>query len=154
MLSHVVDISASGEKVILLSPPEPSDWTKSLEATFRERHYEIEWTTLSNAPPPSGVIISLLDCDGPFLEQMAEDSFCSVRDYFIGCKACWVIWVTLSSQLQCRDPYYSLTLGCWRGIRSKHMLDISTLEVDQFDSVVSNAVAIIHKKNAIFLKPE
>lgn len=92
-------------------------------------------------------IISLLDLEGPFFDNISENRYSTLQRYISGCvDTTRILWVTKETQISCEDPRFSLVLGFARTMRYERGLDFGTFEIDRFDSVASDALVTVYEK--------
>ncbi|KAK4118948.1 hypothetical protein N657DRAFT_694068 [Parathielavia appendiculata] len=104
---------AEKKRITLLSLPGDQDdhSAAQLEAQLRSRGYSVN-------PRHPGETLPAGQDVGIFTEA--------------GAKGAGVLWVTRLSQAQSQDPRWAQTIGTARTIRSELMVDVATLEVDDF----------------------
>ncbi|KAF5025548.1 hypothetical protein F66182_2356 [Fusarium sp. NRRL 66182] len=99
------------------------------------RGYTISYSTLAENPPSGQDIISLLDEERPFFEDMDATKFEQLRNYINQLGSAGLLWLTKSSSTQhCHDPRYAQAIGFARTMRSEEGVDFATCETDDLDS--------------------
>ncbi|KAK2811573.1 hypothetical protein FQN49_008445, partial [Arthroderma sp. PD_2] len=146
LLSSVAHTPNNHKDVTLLAGGSPRPWAKEVACTLREQGYNVNWGTLTQAPPADQWIISLLDLDGPYLHNISEQGYTALHAFLTHINKSKMIWVTNMGQLACADPRFSLIFGLARTLRHELALDISTFETDIFDSTAVNAFLGVLKK--------
>ncbi|KAM5467173.1 Type I Iterative PKS [Microsporum ferrugineum] len=116
-------------------------WGRVVESYLSEKGYVVHWCTLDQVPA-NQTVISLLDLDGPFFDNIPEEDFRAFQTCMSTKNNCRVLWVTRGSQLECADPRYGLVLGLARTLRFEMDVDFSTFEVDRFDK--NTAISLCH----------
>ncbi|KAI1864640.1 hypothetical protein JX265_008364 [Neoarthrinium moseri] len=76
-------------------------------------------------------IISLLDEDSPFFEEIDEHRFQTLQALLANIGESGLFWVTRPSQMQSKDPRYATVVGAIRSIRHEDSIDFATCEVDE-----------------------
>lgn len=104
---------------------------------LRMEGYLITECKLGDPPPKGQDVVSLLDIEKPFFENIDELHFQSFKDFIHGLKDAGVLWVTHASEIGCHDPRYAQVLGLARVIRSEMLADFATCEVENFDDARS-----------------
>ncbi|KAK2021943.1 hypothetical protein LX32DRAFT_574456 [Colletotrichum zoysiae] len=90
-------------------------------------------------------VISLLDDDHPFFEDIEEQRFRTLQKLLAGIGEKRLFWVTRPSQVQCKDPRYATAIGAIRSIRNEDTIHLATCEVDDvFRSLDEVADAFVH----------
>ena len=113
---------------------------------LRERAYEVDFCTLNERPVPGQTIVSAIDLEGPFLYSATEEKFDEFRSFFEGIQDSTLLWLTGAAQIACKDPNYSLVLGMARSIRNELRMDLTTLELENFNSeAFKAAVDVLHE---------
>lgn len=101
-----------------------------LAAAFTAKDIRVEWKALSEPLPPDQDIISLLEVDDPFLDQISEMDFGHLIHSFSNVQNCCFLWLTHTTQVGCRDPRFAKVLGLGRNLRSELGLSFATIEMD------------------------
>ncbi|EEQ34967.1 Fum1p [Microsporum canis CBS 113480] len=127
--------------VYLLHHSKPHHWGHMVESFLSEKGYAVHWCILDQVPA-NKTVISLLDLDGPFFDNISEEDFRAFQTCMSTRSNCRILWVTRGSQLECADPRYGLVLGLARTLRFEMDVDFSTIEVDRFDK--NTAISLCH----------
>ncbi|OHX00905.1 beta-ketoacyl synthase domain-containing protein [Colletotrichum incanum] len=88
-------------------------------------------------------ILCLLDLESPFFHNMGPTQWNELKKSFFSAQDEKMLWVTGASQMCCKAPNYSLTLGAARSVRRELGMDLATLELESFDVYGWNAVATV-----------
>ncbi|KAK1993234.1 beta-ketoacyl synthase domain-containing protein [Colletotrichum falcatum] len=88
-------------------------------------------------------ILCLLDLESPFLHNMGPAQWSQLKKSLFSAQSEKMLWVTGASQMGCKDPNYSLTLGAARSVRRELAMDLVTLELESFDVHGWAAVATV-----------
>ncbi|OJZ82952.1 hypothetical protein ASPFODRAFT_210761 [Aspergillus luchuensis CBS 106.47] len=110
-------------------------WAAVIEKKLSYNGYDAEWC-IFGGDVKEGVVISLLDLDGPFLYDLSDESFSNLRGYLSFARR--TLWVTRLSQKTCSDPRYGLIQGFGRTIRAETGMDFRTLEIDDFNDTTAD----------------
>ncbi|KAK2877027.1 Type I Iterative PKS [Arthroderma sp. PD_2] len=145
MISRYADEGSVKGQVYLLHRAEVHTWARILEAELIHKGYTVNWCTLQQVPA-NQVIISLLDLEGPFFDNISEEDFCEFQCCMLAAGSSRILWVTKETQIKCADPRYGLVLGLARTVRSELNTDFSTFEVDQFDTIAANSLCGVLEK--------
>jgi acyl transferase domain-containing protein len=135
----------SDKRVTLLTLPE-SEHVDCILQGLGNRGYAVHRCGLQDIPLPEGQdVISLLDDDGPFFENMDDQRFRSFKNLVENLKGYGILWVTPLSQIQCQDPRFGQINGIARTLRSEMLVDFATCEVDHVVSSVDRIIDVLEK---------
>ncbi|KAF1990145.1 hypothetical protein K402DRAFT_371161 [Aulographum hederae CBS 113979] len=101
---------------------------------LKKRGYEVSGCSLDDTPPTGTDIISLLDADKPFFENITAERLDSFKTFVNNLGGSGLLWITGLSQMHCTDPRYGQIIGTARSIRSELSADFGVCEVDDFNS--------------------
>ena len=101
--------------------------------------------TLQDKVTPGQDVIALLDNDGPFFQDIDADTFGSFKKFLQCLENSGVLWITKSSQLNCRDPAYAQIIGLARTIRSELLIDFATCEIDDMGKSTPHLIQVLEK---------
>lgn len=131
-----------------------SQWARNLEKLLILDGYTVRWCTLQQTPPPGSDVISLIDLEGPFLDDLSSVDFAAFKQCFSALKNVRLLWVTRSIQLECEDPRFGLSLGLVRTCRHEIAEDFVTLEIDQLDgTAIESVIKVLNKMKSQQDKP-
>lgn len=150
--------NAPNKCVTLLTLPESRHVSSILQGLGR-RGFTVHRCGLQDFPLPAGQdVISLLDDDGPFFENMDDQRFQSFKNLVDNLKDCGILWVTALSQTQCQDPRFGQINGIARTLRSEMLVDFATCEVDNVSISVDRIIDVFERfqirQEDLTLKPE
>jgi hypothetical protein len=94
----------------------------------------VTWLRLGEGVPKIGDVISLLDLEGPFLDDLSDENFRTLKGFLMECAPLRVFWLMPTAQTLCVDPRYGLVLGFGRSLRKELIPEFITIEIDTFDS--------------------
>ncbi|KAI9820043.1 MAG: Type I Iterative PKS [Pycnora praestabilis] len=103
---------------------------RDIKASMAAEGYETQVCTLGQEPAAHQDVISLLDLEKPFFENISADKFYAFLGFVKKLQSAGMLWVTRSTQMRCEDPRYALVIGLARTIRSEWSVDMATLELD------------------------
>ncbi|KAJ5653747.1 hypothetical protein N7490_000750, partial [Penicillium lividum] len=135
---------AHGVEIALLYLSKITDWARSVESIFAKEGYSVSWFILGQQPPP-GDVISLIDLEGPFFDDISADRFVKFQLLITQIMSSCMLWVTEGSQMTCKDPRFGLVQGVARTLRHEAMPDFATLEVDEFNDRAAGSVVQVLK---------
>jgi len=129
-----------------------------LEALLIHEGFKVDYCTILQDPPPHQDVISLLDLDRPFFDDIPAEIFEAFKRFIGILKSTGVLWVTKSIQIGCDDPRYALVLGMARTLRSEFSVDFATLEIDNINSntwgIMLNVFDKFQKRNKDNVDPD
>ncbi|KAJ5629451.1 Acyl transferase/acyl hydrolase/lysophospholipase [Penicillium herquei] len=144
MISKPVVQEMPPADICLLTEKTTPKWAADVEAKLAKHGFSVSWTSLEQqAEAPSQqdtIIISLLDLNGAFFDDMTEKNFLLLQRFFDASDERSILWVTPPTQISCSDPRYALTNGFFRALRHEMPMDVTIFEVDEFDSAASVAI--------------
>jgi hypothetical protein len=106
--------------------------------------YNVEWFTLEEMPSSRNVV-SVLDLDEPFFDNVSEHNFVAFRNFMAHATPKSILWLTQPTQMQCEDPRYSQTLGVARSMRIEFSLPFITFEMSRCDTEALGSLIRAHK---------
>lgn len=133
-------------RVTLVSHAKPTQWEKEFGEQLQQKGFSVIWGSLHDRQPTTRGIIFLLDLRGPFLDDISEPNYQSLKNYISACTNAHMMWIAPATQTSCEDPRYGLVSGFVRSLRKEIMLDFSTVEVDRFNSISAGAVIRTYEK--------
>ncbi|ROT42957.1 hypothetical protein SODALDRAFT_288666 [Sodiomyces alkalinus F11] len=99
-------------------------------------------------PEASRDVISLLDEEKPFFEDIDEGRFTTLQKTLANIGEKGIFWVTRPSQMQSADPRYATVVGAIRSIRHEDTIDFATCEVEDVNASLDKVVdAFVHFQN-------
>ncbi|KAI9038141.1 type I polyketide synthase [Aspergillus affinis] len=125
-----VDDPRSSINLLCTTEIKSNPWTQSLERHLSSEGYEVHWCIWGKEFPTENVI-ALLDVESPFLHDMSQSTYSAVQSWMPSVKL--LLWVTHSTQMESKDPRFSLILGLARTLRCELNVDIGTCEIDSFN---------------------
>ena len=92
--------------------------------------YSCSVCKLGEALPLRRNIISTLDLESSFFEDISEPSFMAFQKSLRSHTSQKLLWLTLPSQISCQNPRSAQSIGVSRAIRSELGIEFYTLEID------------------------
>ncbi|RSL49057.1 hypothetical protein CEP54_012625 [Fusarium duplospermum] len=112
-----------------------------LATTLEERGWTITKRHIGDDIPQGQDIISCLDLEANFFEDISEEAFAIFQQFSRTIGSSKILWLTDPIQVECSNPRSAQALGVARTLRSELGLNFYTLEVDskedQFSTLVS-----------------
>lgn len=121
-------------------------WAISVEERHLHEGYMVNWSNFAGAPATVGDVIFLLDLEGPFIHDISENDFETLKRHFSNWKDSRMLWVTPSILVGHDDPCYGLAMGFARTMRKELTLNLATVEIDRFDANAAEALVRVLRK--------
>ncbi|KAK2034990.1 beta-ketoacyl synthase domain-containing protein [Colletotrichum zoysiae] len=115
----------------------------SVAISLQSRGVSLQYFPPGHILPRGQPILCLLDLESPFLHDMGPAQWDELKNSLVSAQDEKMLWVTGASQIGCKDPNYSLTLGAARSVRRELAMDLATLELESFDVRGWAAVATV-----------
>lgn len=129
-------------KVTILSEDSEGEVARALAEFFLTRDWEVTGCRLGDDFPKDQDIISCLDLETNFFENISEEKFTAFKELLRSMGSNRLLWLTKGAQVKCRDPRSAQSLGVIRTIRSELALQFHTLEIGcnepRFNSLVES----------------
>ncbi|KAL7916704.1 polyketide synthase [Trichoderma velutinum] len=135
----------SVKKTITLLCDDDASQKAALTQQLERKGYTVHHHRLGEHLPPSQDIVSLLDCDRPFLKDIDETRYHKLQRLLDGLDDAALFWITHSCQASCQNPDYAQVVGLARTIRTEALLDFAVCEVDDFEKSLNVAVDVFAK---------
>ncbi|KAF7159618.1 hypothetical protein CNMCM5623_004998 [Aspergillus felis] len=146
MTSRNLEQPLHTKELTLLCPDETSEEIDNVEKHFLQSGYRVHRSKLESVSAVEGVIIFLLDIEGPFFDGMTPQKWIAFREYLSRSKNRGTLWVTRSSQMKCGDPRFGLVLGVARTVRREMMHDFATFEVNTLNATTCHSLYQVYEK--------
>ncbi|KAL2869449.1 reducing polyketide synthase sphB [Aspergillus lucknowensis] len=150
MNAHIissVQTSSSGQNIrVTVLCEDVSSAVDRTVSVLHARGFTTDVCRLGDDRPANQIVISLLELDSPQLHSVAPEKYLDLRNMISSLDTTPMLWVTRSSQLQCRDPRYAPTLGLLRTARRELAVTVATLELDNLDENALGAVATVARR--------
>jgi SAM-dependent methyltransferase len=143
----VVDSKTSKAISLLCSNGSQLPLVDEVEGKLRDAGYTVERSTLDEAPKPGQDIVSMLDLQEPFLENISEKRFQDLVHFLhaVDTDSC-ILWLTRAAQMNCKDPRWAQSLGLTRAVRNELSVDVASLELDNLEGEASVAIIQVLQK--------
>lgn len=147
IVSTAVDATnANINQVTLLYNSEITLEARQIEEQFSQDGYTINWCSMNETPPDNQDVISLIDLEAPFFDNISHTEWNAFQHYLSNTGSIGTLWVTRPAQMSCTDPRYSLVLGVARTIRSELSVDLATCEIDRYDEHALKMLVKVYEK--------
>ncbi|KAH8884913.1 beta-ketoacyl synthase domain-containing protein [Thozetella sp. PMI_491] len=97
------------------------------------RGFNLEFFIIGQELPQTGPTLCLLDLEGAYLYSMQASEYAAFKQSLLSVQDGGMLWVTGASQIDCKDPNFSLILGAARTLRRENSIDLVTMELEHFD---------------------
>ncbi|KAJ5957961.1 Acyl transferase/acyl hydrolase/lysophospholipase [Penicillium vulpinum] len=102
---------------------------------------------LDEIPPAEQEVISLLDLEGYFFEDLSSERLAAFQKFLKrGTTNRTILWVLRPTQMKCQDPRSGQAIGVARSIRAESAVPFYTLEISQDEGDFSKLVLGVWKK--------
>lgn len=115
--------------VIICENPDCSIATTLLKALL-DASYRVSVSTLGESMPTDSDIVSILDLESGVLEDISSSKFFTLQNFIRDHSSPKMLWLTLPSQIYCKDPSAAQFIGLARTIRSELAAPLFTLELE------------------------
>lgn len=140
MTSRAISSETSGpeqEEVILLYKEEKAEFGQHLETVLLEQGFIVHWNKLGDDlqhhQSDSKNIISLIDLEQPFFDEITETEYLTFTKY-LGNLNGGIMWLTRNTQIECTNPRYGIVNGVARTVRVELSKDFWTVELHTLDA--------------------
>lgn len=133
------------KRVTLLCERDDNRLANTVTSALSDRGYEVSFSELQGSPPQGQDVFAIIDIDSPFFEGLSPDRFEAFKTWIANVGDGGIFWLTRSSQVQCHDPRFALTIGAARTIRTEMSIDFCTCELDDVDKSLDSAMRVFEK---------
>ncbi|KAH6951861.1 hypothetical protein DER45DRAFT_529184 [Fusarium avenaceum] len=122
--------SAKPTSVSLLAQDPEGQIASTVAATLNRSGWSVSYHRLGDHVPEDQAIISCLDLEAAFFEDIPKDKFTALQNLARSAGTRTILWLIPPTQANCFNPSSGQTLGVTRTLRSELGLNLYTLEVD------------------------
>ncbi|KAF7554946.1 hypothetical protein G7Z17_g2570 [Cylindrodendrum hubeiense] len=133
-------------KVAILSDNHETQIARTLAASVQGQGWESGLYKLGDALPQDHHIISCLDLETNFFENITAEALASFQKFLASMGSQKLLWLTSPAQVKCQTPSSAQSLGVARTIRSELGVSFHTLEIDQKEAEFGSLVAGVFRK--------
>ncbi|OJI89152.1 hypothetical protein ASPTUDRAFT_134297 [Aspergillus tubingensis CBS 134.48] len=133
-------------KVAILAAHLDTGIAPSLVAGLRRSGYVVSTCQLGDALPEDHDIISCLDLETNFFEDISAERFAAFQTLLRSISTQKILWLTKPVQIHCQDPRSAQTIGVARTIRSELAMPFFTLEIDPAEDRFTDLVSQVFNK--------
>lgn len=136
-----------GKEISFLHSGTISGWARTLEETLITKGINVQWLTLDDPPSTAMDVISLIELDYPFFNNLSDQNFHALKSFIPRIKG-HCLWLMRPVQLNDKDPdpRYALALGFMRAARKEAVAKFATLELNQDDTCATASVIQVFDK--------
>ncbi|KAK5988830.1 Highly reducing polyketide synthase pspA [Cladobotryum mycophilum] len=116
-------------------------YVQDVVTVLERKGYTVDIRTWGEEIVPGQDVVSLLDLEVPFLQDLESESFSQLQAFIRELNGSGVLWITGLAQIKCSDPTHGLILGLARNMRTELSVDFATLELETFDAAGWDAIA-------------
>lgn len=117
-----------------------------LISDLKQANFVVSTVKLGGIMPVNQDIISTLDLEARFFENVSEDRFSAYQDLLCHHKSQKVLWLMPPTQVNCDDPRSAQTIGAFRVARAELSVQLNTLEIDTAEKEFSQLVMKVFQK--------
>lgn len=143
---HDVDRDSNRTAITILCHQENNEIARSLVAEIKSLGIDCSLCKFGKSLPPCGSIISTLDLESYFFDNVSENNFSAFQSFLAEHETQKVLWLTRPSQIRCNDPRSAQTIGVARSIRSELGMSFVTLEIDPKEENLGKLVMQVFEK--------
>lgn len=122
--------SVKPTSVSLLAQDPDGNVASTVASNLEINGWEVSYYRLGGDVPQDQPIISCLDLEVAFFEDVSKDKFTALQGFARSAGSKQILWLIPPTQVNCSDPSSGQTLGVTRTLRSELGLNLYTLEVD------------------------
>ncbi|EMD88582.1 hypothetical protein COCC4DRAFT_154765 [Bipolaris maydis ATCC 48331] len=121
---------AENKHVAVLAYKHDGKNVDAVSQKLQSRGYKVSKCSFGDElPQESQYVISLLDEESPFFEDIDQHRFQTLQKFVANIGDRGFFWITRPSQMQSADPRYATVVGALRSIRHEDTIDLATCEV-------------------------
>lgn len=113
----------------------PHPMACKMEELLAVGEFEVKHCLLGSSSPPDDTdVISFVDLDKPFLEDMSAERLAIVQELITHLGQATMLWLTRPSQILSQVPAFAQVIGLSRTVRREVGASWATLEMDEIES--------------------
>jgi SAM-dependent methyltransferase len=145
--SPKIEQSKSEDRVVTILCDKPNAGiSMKLISDGKKAGFEVSVTKFPGKLPVEQDIISTLDLESRFFENISQQNFLAFQDLLRHHKSQNILWLMPPTQVHCLDPRSAQTIGTFRVARAELAIPINTLEVDIAEPDFSELVLKVFQK--------
>ncbi|KAL7916747.1 putative polyketide synthase [Trichoderma velutinum] len=138
--------SAESKLITVLCGQPDEGISKRLINDLTTEGFEVDVKHLGDKLPSDRDIISTLDLEARFFEQISETNFLQFQQLLRDHQQQTLLWLMPPSQVDCNDPRSSQTVGMFRVARAELAIPLYSLEIDTAEAAFSDLVKKVFNK--------
>ncbi|KAF5689873.1 polyketide synthase [Fusarium denticulatum] len=132
--------------IMLLTHDPESYPATQVSAALKARGHKIAVHKIEDELPQDHDIISCLDLEAAFFEDITQESFIKFQNFTRSLHSNRILWLMPPTQFGCQNPRSAQTLGVARTLRSELGLRFYTLEIDLDTNQSAELVVNVYEK--------
>ena len=139
-------IEPRSRPITLLCERPNMDLNQRLIQDIRQQGIDVSITTLGSPIPLDQDVISTLDLEKYFFENITEERFIAFQDLLRRHKSQKILWLMPLTQIHCVDPRSAQSIGMIRTARAELAIPFMTLEIEATEKSFSDLVMQVFQK--------
>lgn len=135
-----------GRSITVLCDQPDEGISSSLIDDLKQAGFLVTITKFGERLPLDQDIISTLDLETRFFENITEERFLTFQDLLRHYKSQRLLWLMPPAQVRCIDPRSAQTIGMFRVIRAELAIPLNTLEIEPTETGFSSLVMKVFQK--------
>jgi SAM-dependent methyltransferase len=137
---------ADNRSITVLCEQQEQGISQSLIFYFKQAGFAVSIVKFGEPLPQDQDIISTLDLETPFFENITKERFSAFQQLLRHHKSQKLLWLMPPTQVRCLDPHSAQTIGMFRVVRAELAIPFMTLEIDPTETDFFNLVMkVFHK---------
>ncbi|KAI0898853.1 hypothetical protein F4806DRAFT_493360 [Annulohypoxylon nitens] len=134
------------KQVTLLCENEESNVAKSLMTSLKSSGWEVTPCRLTSTPPAEQDIISCLNLESDWFNNLTKDNFSSLQKFAKAVEQQKILWLARPVQIRCTDPRPATFIGAARSLRAEAVPGLCTLEINANEPQFADLVLQVFNK--------
>ncbi|KAI1440085.1 polyketide synthase dehydratase-domain-containing protein [Annulohypoxylon stygium] len=134
------------KQVTLLCENEESSVAKTLSASLKSSGWEVTPCRLTSTPPAEQDIISCLNLESDWFNNLTKDDFSSLQKFAKAVEQQKILWLARPVQIRCTDPRPATFIGAARSLRAEVVPGLCTLEINADEPQFADLVLQVFNK--------
>lgn len=145
--SPQLEQSKSGDRAVTVLCEKPEEGiSQSLISDLKLAGFSVTAAGLGRSLPPSQDVISTLDLETRFFENITAATFQAFQDLLRHHNSQNFLWLMPPTQIHCDDPRSAQTIGTFRVARAELAVPLNTLEISDMEADFSQLVLKVFDK--------
>ena len=145
--SPQLDSSGAKDRAVTVLCENPDEGiSRSLISDLKSAGFDVKTTNLDAGLPSGQDVISMLDLETAFFEDISAPDFKAFQDVLRHHKSQNFLWLMPPTQMHCEDPRSAQTIGTFRVARAELAVPLNTLEISVAEPNFSQLVMQVFEK--------